>query len=69
MTVEIWSEGMLEPRSIEGELDEVATALNLAAAGNRQFVILDKTNGKRCAIERANITVIDEVDDDAFIGR
>lgn len=59
---------MLEPRVVEGEIADVAQAMNIASAASRQFVILEKMDGKMCAIERTNITYMDEVDD-AFIGR
>jgi hypothetical protein len=68
MTCEVTSRDTLQLTYIEGDFVSFVQELNICAAQGKHFMIAYERGHRPIALEIRNITVVREVDDDAFIG-
>ncbi len=68
MTLEITVRDLLEPIKIEAEMIGFINDMNIAAASGKHFVIAQEKDRGPVAFETRNVTVIRDIEEDAFLG-
>lgn len=67
MAVQIEMRGLLTPMYASGDFSAVMVSMNLAAAGNREFVQMEALDGSPFFIATHNILCVREVEDEYAI--